>query len=759
MASADVVNGNSFSGDWENRYYHVDQILDRPGPRTVESFMAGEGVKDFLRNKCKILVIGAGGLGCEILANLALSGFKDIHVIDMDTIDISNLNRQFLFRQKDVGQPKAIVAAEYVMKRVRGVKVTPYYGKIQDKGDDYYMQFNLIICGLDSVEARRWINATLVNMVDPENPESLKPLIDGGTEGVISALVRTVRRSFPAQGFKGQARVILPTITSCYECSLDMLNKPTAFPICTIANTPRLPEHCIEFASVLEWPRVQGDRKMDTDDPEHISWLYSVALARAKEFKIEGVTWSLTQASCCNEAFKIATSSAAFLNNYFMLIGTEGVYSYTFEHEKRDDCPVCGGESLEISVSKDWTLDRLIEMLVEKQDIQIKKPSLSTPTKQLYFQAPPQLEEATRPNLEKKVTELVPDGGVVTITASTLPFNLSLRITHLFFFHTLAGQVMPKADINKAGWEQSEFPILCETCLGDNAFVRMSKQEYGRSCGTCARPFTVFRWNPGTGMRFKTTVICQTCARIKNVCQTCLLDLEYGLPTQVRDTALALQNEAPTSEINREYYAQNMDGKLEGNQSLLDAGRASSAGKEMLKQLARTDPYYKRNRPHVCSFFAKGECKRGNECPYRHEKPVENELSKQNIQDRYHGNNDPVARKIMSTHANNQGLAPPEDASVMSLFLSSLPTTATEATVRTRVLQSLPMIQPAQLRSVVHVGKSRCAFVNFKDRASAERAAEAWANGLDMDGERLAVRWGRSKAAKNGAPPAQPVVA
>lgn len=63
-------------------------------------------------------------------------------------------------------------------------------------------------------------------------------------------------------------------------------------------------------------------------------------------------------------------------------------------------------------------------------------------------------------------------------------------------------------------------------------------------------------------MRFKTTVICQTCAKVKNVCQTCLLDLEYGLPTQVRDTALALQNEAPTSDINREYYAQNMEGKV-----------------------------------------------------------------------------------------------------------------------------------------------------------------------------------------------------
>ena len=45
------------------------------------------------------------------------------------------------------------------------------------------MQFHIIICGLDSVEARRWISATLVNMVDPDDPETLKPLIDGGTEG------------------------------------------------------------------------------------------------------------------------------------------------------------------------------------------------------------------------------------------------------------------------------------------------------------------------------------------------------------------------------------------------------------------------------------------------------------------------------------------------------------------------------------------------------------------------------------------------
>jgi len=311
---------------------------------------------------------------------------------------------------------------------------------------------------------------------------------------------------------------------------------------------------------------------------------------------------------------------------------------------------------------------------------------------------------------------------------------------------------MPKADLNKAGWEQSEFPILCETCLGDNPFIRMSKQEFGRSCGTCARPFTIFRWNPGSGARYKATVICQTCAKVKNVCQTCLLDLEYGLPTQVRDTALAVQSEAPTSDINREYYAQNMEHKMaDGTTSMMQVGsRANNAGKEMLKELARTNPYYKRNRPNVCSFFVKGECKRGAECPYRHETPPDNELAHQSIKDRYHGQNDPVARKIMASHAVVQGLKPPEDESIMSLFLSSLPTSATEADIRTLAMNSLPQTSSSQLKSVVHVAKSRCAFMNFKDRASAERAAEAWSHGLDMDGERISVRWGRGKNGGTG---------
>ena len=81
------------------------------------------------------------------------------------------------------------MAARFVEGRVKGVKITPYFGKIQDKDEDYYMQFALVICGLDSIEARRWINNILVEMVDGDNPDSLKPLIDGGTEGKRSILI------------------------------------------------------------------------------------------------------------------------------------------------------------------------------------------------------------------------------------------------------------------------------------------------------------------------------------------------------------------------------------------------------------------------------------------------------------------------------------------------------------------------------------------------------------------------------------------
>ena len=127
---------------------------------------------------------------------------------------------------------------------------------------------------------------------------------------------------------------------------------------------------------------------------------------------------------------------------------------------------------------------------------------------------------------------------------------------------------------------------------------------------------------------------------MKNVCQTCLLDLEYGLfcflskidiwncllglPVQVRDQALQVKEQFPTQGANRDYFVQNAERALAETDGTTPYGELAiipnAGNNEMLTKLANSrgrEPYYARNAPHICSFFVKGECKRGDECPYR----------------------------------------------------------------------------------------------------------------------------------------------
>lgn len=160
----------------------------------------------------------------------------------------------------------------------------------------------------------------------------------------------------------------------------------------------------------------------------------------------------MLKASCCNEAFKIATTCNPYLSNYMMYSGNDSIYTYTFEHQKKDDCPVCGNLASSFTANSNWTLADFIENLAERQEMyvrislmlsvhlslcsiiihyrQIKKPSLRTALQSLYLQAPPQLEEATRPNLQRPLKDMVANGQEVSVTDPGLPFSIKLRIQY-----------------------------------------------------------------------------------------------------------------------------------------------------------------------------------------------------------------------------------------------------------------------------------------------------------------------------------------
>lgn len=426
------------------RWDHLRKVLERPGPFCHPEFEPSADILDFIMNSCKVLVIGAGGLGCELLKDLALMGLKHIDVVDMDTIELSNLNRQFLFRQKDIGQSKAIIAAEFINKKVQGCQVTPHFCKIQDYDEEFYRKFHIIVCGLDSIVARRWMNGMLISLLNYEDgvldQNSVIPMIDGGTEG-----------------FKGNARVILPGISACVECTLDLFPPQVTYPLCTIANTPRLPEHCIEYVKMIQWPKENpfNQANIDGDDPQHLSWIYEKSLERAAQFNITGLTYRLCQgvvkniipavastnaviaAICATEVFKIATSCAIAMNNYLVFNDVDGIYTYTYEAEKKDNCLACSQvpQTLTIKDPNKMKLKDLIEILCESASFQMKNPGLTTSiggkNKTLYMSTIKSIEEKTRENLNKSLVELgLQNHSEIMVADLTTPNTIVLKLKY-----------------------------------------------------------------------------------------------------------------------------------------------------------------------------------------------------------------------------------------------------------------------------------------------------------------------------------------
>lgn len=187
----------------------------------------------------RVFLVGAGAIGCELLKNLGALGVGEVTVTDDDAIEQSNLNRQFLFRDSDIGKLKSEVACSRVSRTLRSTtrgqekstKFTALRYRVQQSTehvftDDFYRSQSLVLNALDNVPARLYVDSRCV--------ATRVPMIDSGTLGT-----------------QGHVQVVVPALTESYASQADPDAAQQQIPLCTLKSFPHNITHCIEWARDL----------------------------------------------------------------------------------------------------------------------------------------------------------------------------------------------------------------------------------------------------------------------------------------------------------------------------------------------------------------------------------------------------------------------------------------------------------------------------------------------------------------------------
>ncbi len=187
-----------------------------------------------------VLIVGVGALGCETTKNLALAGVGQLSIVDCDRVEISNLNRQMLFREDDVGKYKA-EAAQLVLEEMNPlIRIRSYTQKIQDLSSKIIQNADVVVAGLDLWEPRRYLNSECVRLK--------KPFIDGGI-----------------RGYLGRVRYIDPHKNACLLC--DNPDNPEETQItepCTLVGVPRIRTHCV-WKALYQYFKKYGKSPEESD--------------------------------------------------------------------------------------------------------------------------------------------------------------------------------------------------------------------------------------------------------------------------------------------------------------------------------------------------------------------------------------------------------------------------------------------------------------------------------------------------------------
>ncbi|KAK4156792.1 Pre-mRNA-splicing factor slt-11 [Chaetomidium leptoderma] len=302
-----------------------------------------------------------------------------------------------------------------------------------------------------------------------------------------------------------------------------------------------------------------------------------------------------------------------------------------------------------------------------------------------------------------------------------------------------------KQDLNRSGWETTDFPSVCENCLPENPYVKMLKEDHGAECKLCTRPFTIFSWS-GDGRahgRKRRTNICLTCARLKNACQCCIMDLQFGLPIVIRDKALELVAPGPQSEINREYFAQNNERAIEeGRAGIEEYEKTEEKGRELLRRLAQSKPYFRKGREvdQEGNAVAGGNPAVG--AGLGGAGPIRTRDSRAaaavGAKGGPRGRGGPLGAN--APPPGPKDWLPPSNQSIMSLFVTGIEDDLPEHKIRDFFKGF------GKIKSLVVSHMTHCAFVNYETRDGADRAAAECKGRAVIAGCPLRVRWSVPKA-------------
>lgn len=306
-----------------------------------------------------------------------------------------------------------------------------------------------------------------------------------------------------------------------------------------------------------------------------------------------------------------------------------------------------------------------------------------------------------------------------------------------------------KHDLNRSGWETTDFPSVCENCLPENPYVKMLKEDHGAECKLCTRPFTVFAWAGDRGVgRKKRTNICLTCARLKNACQSCIMDLQFGLPIVIRDKALEMMAPGPQSDINREYFAQNNERAIEEGRAGIEVyENTEDKARELLRRLAQSKPYFRKGRSlEDDGTPVDGGSARGGNVAFGAGSSGPGPIRTRDSRAAAAGARPRKGGAASALAALNQqppgpkDWQPPTDRSIMSLFVTGIEDDLPEYKIRDFFKAF------GKIKSLVVSHMSHCAFVNYETREAAEKGADACRGRAVIAGCPLRVRWGQPKA-------------